>query len=162
VLNQGAHQGLAALTGARFSLSRIESGARRWDGVEFVAVAKALKVDPQVRDRPGVHVVGEISLNARARENAPQYAESARSEMIVRDLVVLVSVWLGSAEARRMSKSSRRPTQAFWNAGCSGVKRPLTSNIRCDQVFEVQTYACASNMKWATGIGLCLMSHISF
>jgi hypothetical protein len=27
-------------------VGRIESGERRWDGVEFGAVAKALKVDP--------------------------------------------------------------------------------------------------------------------
>jgi hypothetical protein len=27
-------------------VGRFESGERRWDGVEFVEVAKALKVDP--------------------------------------------------------------------------------------------------------------------
>jgi hypothetical protein len=36
----------ATLKRPRTFVGQIESGERRWDVVEFVAVAKALKVDP--------------------------------------------------------------------------------------------------------------------
>ena len=31
---------------SQWFVCRFESGARRWDGIEFMAVARALKVDP--------------------------------------------------------------------------------------------------------------------